>query len=292
MSGGRCSELSRTAGESLAATATFAERWLLVEVPGSWPRDVSVPGVLPEQVQQAVSAWLTSTPCSRLLFIRRPGKTSGGPVAFAVHAGESETEVRRIGLEALEDLASVDFTTDGDVRDLHLALVCGHGSRDACCSLRGTAVFGALAGRLGDEELWISSHHGGHRFAANVLVLPAGLHFGRVDPDEAPLVVARAFAGRIELGRYRGRTCYETAVQAAERAVRDALDLQGVADLRVEGVEGATVRFRSWDGTGCTAVVEEVAGPRVPASCGADPEVQRAFRARWLIGNCRRCGDG
>ncbi len=280
MSGGRCSELSLTAGEGLAATATFAERWLLLEVPGSWPRDVSVPGGLPEPAEDAVSAWLSSTLGSRLLFIRRPGKTPGKPVAFSVHAGELETEVRRIGLEVLEDLASVDFTTDGDVHDLRLALVCGHGTRDTCCSLRGTAVFGALAQRLGDEELWISSHQGGHRFAANVLVLPTGLQFGRVQPEEAPLVVARAFAGRIDLGHYRGRTCYEPPVQAAERAVREALDLQGVGDLRVESIEGATIRFRSWDGTRHAAEVEEVVGPRVPASCGADPEAQSAFRAQ------------
>lgn len=282
MSSGRCSELSLSAGEQLAATATLAERWLLLEVPGSWPRDVSVPGVLPEQAQEAVSAWLSTTPASRLLFIRRPGKASGRSVAFSVRAGESETHVRRIGLETLEDLASVEFGSDGDVHALPLALVCGHGARDACCSLRGTAVFGALARGLADEELWISSHQGGHRFAANVLVLPAALQFGRVDPDEAPLLVARAFAGRIDLGRYRGRTCYEPAVQAAELAVREALDFQGVADLRVEGVEGATVRFRGPDGARHLVAVEEVAGPSTPVSCGAEPEAQRAFRARLV----------
>ena len=32
-----------------------------------------------------------------------------------------------------------------------LVLVCGHGSRDACCALRGTAVFATLGGRSGGE---------------------------------------------------------------------------------------------------------------------------------------------
>ena len=46
-----------------------------------------------------------------------------------------------------------------------------------------------------------------------MLVLPNGLHFGRVDTQSAPLVVARALAGRIDLEHYRGRTCYATNVQ-------------------------------------------------------------------------------
>ena len=280
MNGERCSEISLAAGESLAATATTAERWLLVEVPGSWPRDVSVAGALPDSAHDAVATWLDQVSGSRLLFVRRPGRPVGRSLVFAIHAAESTTEVRRIELDHPADLAGVDFACDGDPADRQLVLVCGHGSRDTCCALRGTAVYGALAERLGDEELWISSHQVGHRFAANILVLPAGLQFGRVDPDESALVVARALAGRIGLDRYRGRTCYASTVQAAEQAVREARELEGVADLRFAGVEGALVRFRGWDGSEHAARVEELAGPSVPVSCGADPEPQRAFSAQ------------
>ena len=41
MTAGRCADLSEEAGESLAATATSVDTWLLVEVGGTWPRDVS-----------------------------------------------------------------------------------------------------------------------------------------------------------------------------------------------------------------------------------------------------------
>ena len=67
-----------------------------------------------------------------------------------------------------------------------LVLICGHGTRDTCCAVRGTAVHAALASHLEPDQLWISSHQGGHRFAANVLVLPAGIHLGRLTPDTAP----------------------------------------------------------------------------------------------------------
>lgn len=280
MSSQRCADLSRAAGEPLAATATTAERWLLVEVPGTWPRDVSAAGALPDTAREAVSTWLAETPASRLLFVRRPGQSAMRPAAFVVRAAESVTEVRRIELEDHADLAHVDFEKGGDLTETRLVLVCGHGSRDTCCARRGTAVHRALAHHLPEEDLWISSHQGGHRFAANVLVLPAGLQFGRVEPDEAPSLVAQALAGTIELDRYRGRTCYAPAVQAAERAVREVARLDGVLDLRVVGTEGPVVRFHTGSGGEYGAAVEEVDGPSIPASCGADPEPQRVLRAR------------
>ena len=279
MSGERCSEISLGAHESLVATATTAERWLLVEVPGSWPRDVSAVGALPTTAAGAVATWLEQTPGSRLLFIRRPGRSSAQSLVFVIRAAESSVEVRRIELEDPAALADVDLARDGDRTDQQLVLVCGHGSRDTCCALRGTAVYGALAERLGDEELWVSSHQGGHRFAANVLVLPSGLQFGRVDPAEAASVVVRALQGRIELDRYRGRTCYASMVQAAEWAVREALELEGVESLRLTGVEGPVVRFRGRDGLEHAAQVEEAIGPSVPASCGAEPAPHAVFSA-------------
>jgi hypothetical protein len=282
VSGVRCSERSLEAGESLAATATTAEHWLLVEVPGTWPRDVSVEGPLPAPARKRVDTWLEETAGSRLLFVRRPGRPAARTLVFTVHAAESETEVRRIELTHPSELACVDLARDGDATDLHLVLVCGHGTRDACCALRGTAVYGALAAGCGDEELWISSHQGGHRFAANVLVLPAGLQFGRVEPGAAPSLLARALSGRIVLDHYRGRTCYAPPTQAAERIVREAERLEGVADLCLVDADGAHVRFRARDGSEHVVLVEEAAGPRVPASCGAEPEDQSAFRARIL----------
>ena len=128
---------------------------------------------------------------------------------------------------ASHDLADADLDADGEPVTTDLVLVCGHGSRDACCALHGTSVFGALAGRLGDEELWISSHQGGHRFAANVLVLPLGLQLGRLGPDSAPLAVARALAGRD-----RARALPRPDVPRGEGAGGRARDSGGDRDRR------------------------------------------------------------
>ncbi len=275
----RCADVSLAAGEQLGATAVTAESWLVLEVPGAWPRDVGDGAALPAGARTAVAAWLSTTRRPRLQFVRRPRRAAGRLLAFLVHSEESESEVRRVDLGALDELATLDLHVAGDAVAGSLVLVCGHGSRDRCCATRGTRLFELLDERLAEEELWITSHLGGHRFAPNLLVLPAGLQFGRVPQDDALFLTARALAGRIDLGTYRGRTCYERAVQAAELAVRRETRLDGIADLTLAAVEEHVITFSAFDGSECTVVVEEVEGPAVPASCGTDPEPQPHFAA-------------
>ncbi len=279
MTAPRCSDASRASGESLAGTATTVERWLLLEVPGTWPRDVGSEGALPGPAEVAARAWLERAPRSRLLFLRRPGRRGGRPAVYVVEADGSSAEPRRLDVASLDELADVDLACDGDPVDGALVLVCAHGSRDSCCALLGTPVFGALSG-VGGAETWLSSHQGGHRFAANVLILPAAIQLGRVEAGEAARVVGDALAGRIDLERYRGRSFHEPVAQAAEIAIRKRERLAGVDDLALVAVEGARVRFRTGDGREHEAVVDEVDGPIVPASCGADPEPQAELRAR------------
>jgi hypothetical protein len=279
---GRCAELSAAAAESLAATAVTVHNWLLVEVGGTWPRDVADAAGLDGVERDAIRAWLDAVPLSRLLFIRRPGRARDERLVYVVRGSERYADVRRIALASTRELKAVDLARDGERVDAQLVLVCGHGTRDACCALRGSAVFGMLESVVGPDELWLSSHQGGHRFAANVLVLPEGIQLGRVAPEDATQVVGTALAGRVALEHYRGRTAYSPREQAAERAVREAAGLTSLSDLALEGDDGHHVRFVSQDGMTYRAVVEETAGPAVPASCGAAPEPQ-ALRSAQLV---------
>jgi hypothetical protein len=275
----RCADFSEAAAEPISATATTAESWLLVEVRGPWPRDVAAGDGLDGAARDAVTAWLEDTPSSRLTFVRRPGRAREPHLVFVVRAAERDTQVRRIELDDPERLAGVDLARDGTTVHSQLVLVCGHGTRDACCSLRGSAVFGALRGAVPPDDLWLSSHQGGHRFAANVLLLPAGTQLGRVSAADAVDVVGDALEGRIALDRYRGRTAYTAREQAAERIVRESEGLVRAADLTLVGDDGTYVTFVDADGREHRAIPEEVPGPSVPASCGADPEPQRHFAA-------------
>ena len=273
----RCSDVSEAAREPISATATNAVNWLLLEVRGTWPRDVSDLGGLGTRTRQAIEDWLERTSSARVLFIRRPGRARERRAVFVVRASEQETLVRRLGLG---DADALDLERDGEVVSSQLVLVCGHGTRDACCALRGSAVFGALREHVPAENLWLSSHQGGHRFAANVLVLPAGIQLGRLSVEDAPGVVADALQGLITLDRYRGRTAYTAREQAAERALRESTGLVRAAELTLVGDDGTCVTFRDADGRELRAIPGERAGPAVPASCGAEAEPQRHYAAR------------
>lgn len=281
MTRGRCADLSEAAGEAISATATTAGSWLLLEVPGAWPRDVADAAALDARSGATVAAWLDDVPGSRLVFVRRPNRACGERrLAFVVRATEDEAEVRRLELDDDDGLAGVDLATGGTVVDRQLVLVCGHGTRDACCALRGRAVLDALASHVAPDDLWLSSHQGGHRFAANVLVLPAGIQLGRISPGDAVSVVSDALAGTISLEHYRGRTAYTRREQAAERVLRESLGLVRTSELTLVGDDGVAVQFVDEKGREHRAVPEEQVGPAVPASCGVDPEPQPHVTAR------------
>lgn len=282
MTSARCADVSAAVGEPISATAITATTWLLVEVRGAWPRDVADEGGLAPEAQASVAAWLEQHQPSRLLFIRRAGRAGEPRLAFVVRATETTADVRQIDVDEAGGLAGVDLASDGVVVGRQLVLVCAHGTRDACCALRGNAVFGTLAAHLSADELWLSSHQGGHRFAANVLVLPSGIQLGRVSPGNSARIVGDALSGTIALDHYRGRTAYTRREQAAEQVIRESYGLVDVGGLTLVADNGTHVRFVDAEGREHRPVPEELAGPAVPASCGTEAEPQPHLAARLV----------
>lgn len=269
----RCSDLAREAALPLAGTATRADRWLVLEHPGPWGRDAAVDTELPDGVAAALERF-----DGRVLLARRPGRSAtGGSVAFLAWTTEDGGELRRVDLEGLEDVAGLDPGAGRPV-DGPLLLVCTHRRRDACCGRRGVPVFNALRHHVAADLLWRSSHHGGHRFAANVLALPAGIQLGRVEPSDAERVAAVLADGRIPLDHFRGRTLHAPVVQAADAAVRAELGADRVADVRLVEHDGSRVRLQTPRGL-VEVEVAERPGPALPASCGAEPEPSSALAA-------------
>lgn len=266
-----CSQASLGAHEPLAGTATEAVRWLLVEVRGAWGRDPVADTELPPGVRERVAHV-----DGRVTFVRRPERREG-TVVVDLRVDESGGEARRLELRALADVAQLDLAA-ADPAQGPFVLVCGHGRRDACCARLGRPTFDALAPQLDRDRLWQSSHLGGHRFAPNVVVLPAGVQLGRVPLDRAAEVAAAAREGRIPLDLYRGRVLYPPSVQAAEIAIRTETGSDRVEDLRLLADDGRRVTFATPVGER-TAVVGRRDGPLIPVSCGAEPEQTTVWAA-------------
>lgn len=284
--GSVCAQESLAAGEPLAATASRAEHWLLVECREAWPRD-PMDGGLPRSVLAHLGEQLAALPSAKLLYLRRPEIRDGAPFrVFAARSGDREASLRALEVEAYEDLLELDLNAaPGHPAAAPLVVVCAHGKRDPCCARFGPAVYEELRrGPLGDG-VWQSSHLGGHRFAANVVLLPEGLMFGRMSPAAAALLVESYRDRLILLPHYRGRCSYPPSAQAAERALREREGLFGFDDLELAGAERdgevTRVRFRlKPSGDWRQLEVEEEEGPVLPLSCGEDPEPTRRYTVR------------
>lgn len=230
----RCAMRAQLRDDPMIGTGFPAARLLLVEQPGPWGRD----GLVESRMQRAVAGDLLARASSagiRMQAIRRPGRTrSDEPRRWALADTRDGFEQVQWGtFERPEELLRLAF--DGLVGQLDpdpLYLVCAHGRHDACCALRGRNVAAALdAVRPG--RVWETTHVGGDRFAANVLVLPAGLLYGRVLPFAAPGFVAAAEADQVIGALLRGRVGYPPTVQAAMAFALEHLALRRRTDVRL-----------------------------------------------------------
>jgi hypothetical protein len=212
-------------------SASPARRWLLIEHPGPWARAaLDSVGIAPAQ-QALVSAVVPGV--TRVMLVRRPGRQprdglrrwtvldhDAGQLASGTWGQSpdvrSSPDRPDAGLltaaDALVHATPADRPSDPVA--LPLLLVCAHGRHDVCCAVRGRPAAAALAGRW-PEQTWECTHTGGDRFAANVVVLPDGVYYGRLDAMNAVDVVEAHLAGRVDVDHLRGFTTEPAPAQAA-----------------------------------------------------------------------------
>jgi hypothetical protein len=235
--GNRCALRAQLRGDPLLGTAFPAARLLLVEQPGPWGRD----GLRASRFDAGVATALETRATAagvRVLAIRRPGRTARGVrrrwALVDARAGREQLSWGRYDADAdLLDLPLTDTGEPAGAPDPELLyLVCAHSKHDACCALRGRPVAAALELQR-PGRVWECSHIGGERFAANVLLLPSGLMYGRVLPFAAPEFVAASESGGVVGALLRGRIGLPAPAQAALAYGYETLALRHRDDLRV-----------------------------------------------------------
>ncbi|MFC9016728.1 sucrase ferredoxin, partial [Streptomyces albidoflavus] len=123
-----------------------------------------------------------------------------------------------------------------------VVLVCAHGLHDTCCAVRGRPAARALS-RLHPGLVWESTHVGGDRFAANVVVLPDGVYYGGLDAATAVTTVEEHLRDRVHAGHLRG---YTDLVPAQQVAVGAALQHFGPAGRHAWTVTATTRLDDHW----------------------------------------------
>src|SRR5438128_2216551 len=196
-----CSEVSRENAEPLGATASRVENWILVEYRGVWGHDaLSGTGLSPDVKEHLPERAKALRPAKTLFIRSREGSGGEGLSVFWGSSPERGGRLFRAELGGYEDLLDLDFGAGGgEPVDHPLLLVCTHGKHDRCCARYGRPLYQALEEQAEDDWVWQASHLGGDRFAGNVVFLPEGLYFGRVDPADAWAILDEYLAGRIEL---------------------------------------------------------------------------------------------
>ncbi|MET9488763.1 sucrase ferredoxin [Nocardia sp. NPDC006630] len=304
----------------LPGSATRITGWLCIEQPGAWGRDVIGDEVLGSEITAELAA-RTKAAQVRPMVIRRPGRYEFDGVRTVLIASSRPegSWCERLEITDLKELLDLDLHLlngpppgIGALVEEPLILVCAHGKRDQCCALLGRPIAAGLSD-LYPDRVWECSHTGGHRFAPAVVLLPAGLTYGRMDGDSAVAMVEAAGRGEVSLTGFRGRSCYTPVEQVAEVTVRqeisdetytrratdgnaqpiagDADPGAGIDDLTVELTEigsatvedhatfagAATVTHR--DGRRWLVTTRSVAYAPRQASCGASPKPATAVVA-------------
>jgi len=242
-----CSDRSLARDDPLAGTGGFGERWLLVEIDGSWGTHAFFESRLDPDIGRALVRRAEGNGI-RPVAIRRFGRRAD--VRRAQRRWRWALADARPGRESIrwggvDDPARLlDLPLDGSVGEPSsepAVLVCTHARHDQCCAVRGRPVAQALAAAF-PEQTWESSHLGGDRFAATMIVLPQGLYYGRVPAERAEAVIDAYRRGEVVPDLYRGRSSFSNVVQAAQSFARAE-----TGDLRIDALPPVR-EVRSADG--------------------------------------------
>jgi hypothetical protein len=275
----RCAAASEDRDEPVTGSATHVRGFLLLEHTGPWGKaallDARLPdGLGPELRRRAGEHRI------KILLVRRHGARRD-PERLTVLAAYADSSAPRLETTTVSDLREVlDLDLAALPRGGSLGLtqsegsvfaVCTNGRHDACCAERGRPVATALAEAY-PEQTWEVSHIGGDRFAANLLVLPHGLYYGRLDAGSSLALADRHLAGELDLDHLRGPSYAPMPVQHAEVALRRELDeprLGAVRPTSWSAEDGVTTaRFETPAG-GYVVRVRTTPGPPCRLTCQA-----------------------
>jgi hypothetical protein len=234
------------------ATGSQVRGWLLVEVRGAWGEDAIHSSAFAEHAPRHWKDELKRRHIRAVCIRSDLRAEAAGVQLFTCTAQRPGTGTAPLWSRCVDSLADVPAVVD----EIHvdqppltgwervresLILVCTNGRHDQCCANLGRPLVRALRDSTWADRVWECSHIGGDRFAANLVVLPDSLYFGRVHPDSVRQLLGALDAGRIEPSMFRGRTSFSLAEQAVEHFVR--------RELGVDALDGVVVGPRSDDGS-------------------------------------------
>jgi hypothetical protein len=244
-----CSAYSLQVDEALFATASYNRIYFLLEYQDVWGEKALHDSLLPEPVRSYLISTQNEIPASKILLIKQHDQNPLVGITFYIAIVDDEfPRLYEFVLDSYQQILHIDVTgifADPDrfqaqLTSKKLYLVCTHGRRDACCAKFGLPVIQSLEHQTQnnlDEFVWESSHVGGHRFAANVLLLPEGLLYGRLIPGDVTKLVRARKSRKVLLQNLRGNSGYPEIVQAADYYLRQQTRLMSMDSFKLIDVK-------------------------------------------------------
>lgn len=289
-----CREICLERGEPLVGTGVVARRILLLRWPrGKW----RAPRWEAAGMSAALGAALVEANEAGGNFIAlvdRTGETDAVPQLQCWPEGISASYESEAALVAAIRDWGRGTPLQGAKEERIAILTCTDSRRDACCARFGFATFKALkeAADPARFQLLQSTHIGGCRFAASLMVLPRRERYGRLSPAEVPAFLEAIEEEEVYLPAFRGRADLPESVQVAEAAAFAWADAHGVArrEVRVEDADapreptpGARQTLIAHAGYNrlCLELAAEVF--TVQANCGDVAAGERLLKPRWRV---------
>lgn len=307
-----CSVCSKAAGVRTGGTGWAVGQFLIPELALPWPEDPLQARSVPPGLQQTLlSLWDDNVDVGLFAVAPDaaysiPGKTRILSVDFAANPGGPAARLDYLApvqlvadtIDALARRQTVPPGVEVDNTPYRDAMVCTHGSRDACCATFGFPLYRKLRSvcREGSNlRVWRATHFGGHRFAPTMMTFPDGRSWGYLDEAIGRAILEREGPIESVATAYRGWSGYaDGALQLLEqegffRFGWDWLDYrqQGriIASDPFSGVQSAEIVAESFSGD-----VIELSGDIMPddpvssiSSCGEADDTTPRFSVTNLL---------
>ena len=235
-----CTNNSLESREQLFGTAPQVDHWFVIEYSSNWEKEAFEESNIPEKVKSTINDLLEFFSNSRLQLIRNESSGNENITFYYAHSTEFDPKLYKFSLDTYEDLLNIDLIAlieSGDIQNFEsnerIALVCTHGSYDTCCGKFGVPIYENLL-EHNDITSWRTTHVGAHRFSANIVMLPEGIYYGRVNEDNFEELLKSHRSNNIYLDCYRGRSCFTQPSQVSDYFLRQQRNIFGIYDIEWE----------------------------------------------------------
>jgi len=231
-----CSQLSIESSEQLFATSPVVHYWYLLEFNEQWEEDAFNNSRLSKDIKKKITELTSHKPYSRLQLIKKTKRDRNNLKLFIAITKENQKELYSIDIADYEEILNLNpynLFDSANQQTQQIILVCTHNSYDKCCGKYGKEVYKYLSIKEKDFDIWQTTHLGGHRFAANILMLPEGLYFGRVNSESFIHIKNEYSNNKIYLDSLRGKCYYKKEIQASEYYLRSKLEFYGLNNIKL-----------------------------------------------------------